>query len=203
MKSPNNIKKTLLKEILAHYLPIGADPKFILGEEYLFPQPFSKKLDLKVDTAEVEFAQEEFLSDFEEGSPSSEFIEIHEVILNLEFTDNSVSWLNFGDASALTNGMDIHYHFGDSKIFVENIKSNADILFNSETPRIFSDDQGASKHNIIHGIIDFESYSRDGVILDLSRGDKFSFDVLDDLSALTNVIEFDAIIRGSYLIRYE
>lgn len=118
---------------------------------------------------------------------------IARVIITLRFDTSTLTWTEFGDETALTDGFYMTYN-GVNLGLTASVKNNGD-LFRFGYDVNIAEDQVAVANRVVSARWSFNKWMPHGLGM-FYGDDAFAFVVQDDMTALTTVDELSATIQG-------
>lgn len=143
--------------------------------------PVFETLDLLVDGSPAVFVE-----------VSSTFDFISRVIMTMRFPTSTLSYLEFGEDTALTNGFYMSYN-GTTIGDLDPVKNNGD-FFRFGYDVAIASDAVATPNKILSARWSFNKWNPHG--LAMWDQEDFGFYVQDDMTALTTVSELKATVQG-------
>ena len=118
---------------------------------------------------------------------------IARVIMTLRFDTSTLTWTEFGDETALTNGFFMVYN-GINLGVDATVKNNGDLFRYGYDVNIEAD-QVAVANRVVSARWSFNKWTPHGLGM-WDAKDSFWFRIQDDMTALTTVDELSATIQG-------
>ena len=124
---------------------------------------------------------------------AGDYTYIARVIITLRFDTSTLTWTEFADETALTNGWYMRYNGIDLGVGAP-IKNNGDLFRYGYDVNIESD-AVATPNKVVSARWSFNKWTPHGLGMFYSD-DVFEFVVQDDMTALTTVDELSATVQG-------
>lgn len=176
------------------------------GDNYI-PVPFSKRLNLKTTVGLIEFNKDALFSLIDEGSFANSFVGVNRFVFTMRWTETNYSLSRFGDATALTEGLHVHFKVGGThmNLFTNNvIQDNGDFMqVGGHDSRIINDTDSSVKQHQLVSDVDIHEHFGTSMLLDLDSDDHLQFENNENLTAVAydNITEFSVRVQGIAWVR--
>ena len=124
---------------------------------------------------------------------TGDYTYIARIIMTLRFDTSTLTWIEFGDETALTNGFFMRYN-GINLGLTASVKNNGDFFRYGYDVNLEAD-AVAVPNQVLSARWSFNKWTPHGLgMWDVT--DSFAFVIQDDMTALTTIDELTATIQG-------